>query len=96
MFEEIALPCDAQMFCGPRFPRFDDVLDALGLLREGEQRVDVVRHEEKELDEPLIGLVAEGSALHKAGGRCIGAQLVFAARQAVDGYEVNLGGGIDP
>jgi hypothetical protein len=72
------------------------VLNALRVRREGKQSVNVIGHEEPKMDEPLLRFVAVGGALEQrvCGGG--GAKLIRAARQAVHGDEVGLGGWVDP
>ena len=90
MLEKIALPADAHGFGRPFLPFADNELERLAGRRERNQRMNVIRHEQKNMRPPEILILTMPDGFKENRCDCVRGELVGHARFAIDGDEINL------
>ncbi|HNQ74664.1 MAG TPA: hypothetical protein PKN95_13820 [Verrucomicrobiota bacterium] len=68
MFKKIALPADADFFCRPFLPFADDALDGFVGRRKGNQRVQMIRHQQKQMRPPQESFLPMADSLEQTNG----------------------------
>jgi len=76
VFEEITLPANAQGFGRPFFPFADDELDGFVGWRKGNQRVNMIGHEQKDIRPPKTLLLPMPDRFKQRLGDSVGGQLI--------------------
>ena len=84
VIEEIALPFNAKLRGRIMFPITDD-LDHLAVWRKREQRMEMIRHQKKDMYPPIAALLAKSYRVEQAGGDRRHAELVLPSGPTVDG-----------
>ena len=86
MIEEIPLPVQGKFLGDELFP-FEDDLPHGFLLREGCQHVEMIRHQNEEVQPPIAMRMPEGRAFPNDAGVLREAKLILVVRQGIDGDE---------
>jgi hypothetical protein len=68
VFEEITLPLNSHLSRCPSFPHRDGLLDGISGRWKRKQRVNVIRHEKKNMREPDKSLIAEFDSVEQGAG----------------------------
>jgi len=96
VFKEITLPAYTHGFGRPFFPFADDELDGFVGWRKGNQRVNMIGHEQKDIRPPKTLLLPMPDRFKEWLGDLVGGQLIRSTQFAIDGNEVNLPLRINP
>jgi hypothetical protein len=62
MIEEVTLPMETRLLCHPFLPLENDLLHAL-FLRERHQSVQMIRHQQPQMHEPVMPLMSERNGI---------------------------------
>ena len=96
VFEEITLPANAQGLSRPFLPFADDELDGFVGWWKGNQCMNMIGHEQKDIRPPKILLLPMPDRFKECIGDLVGGQLIRSTQFAIDGNEVNLPLRINP
>ena len=96
MLKEIPLPNDADYFRRPLLPFTDDGLQRLAGGRKGNQRMQMIRHQQKNVRPPQKLFLSVTDGFKQSRGDFRQSKLVAAAFPAVDGDEINFAVRVNP
>ena len=86
MIEEIALPLNTRPSGGVAFPMCNDISHS-HLGREADERVQMIRHEQQNVDEPFAGMHIKPGGVEDDGGCVVVAELVHSPLSTANGDE---------
>ena len=90
MFKEVALPADAGLLGRPFFPLAHHRLQRLAGRREGNQRVQMIRHQEKNVRPPKKFLLPVTDGFKQTDGNLRPGEVVGKTFPAIDADEINF------
>lgn len=90
MLEKVSLPLDAELLRRPFFPLGDNGRYGFPRRRERNQRMHMIRHQQKRVRIPHAIIIAERNGFEERGRERIVTQLILTRRLATDGQKVDF------